>query len=127
DYYLQAIAMGDAEAAYNLGVLYDEGELVFRDAHRARGAYEDAVALDHPWAKINLAYLLLEGDVTADERAEAISLFRSAADDEGDTNAGLELAVQLQKGDGAEQDESEQRVLAALQAHDLELVRWLQQ
>src|SRR5690606_39772538 len=65
--------------------------------------------------------------VTADERAEAISLFRSAADDEGDTNAGLELAVQLQKGDGAEQDESEQRVLAALQAHDLELVRWLQQ
>lgn len=127
DYYLQAIAMGDAEAAYNLGVLYDEGELVFRDADRALGAYEDAVALDHPWAKINLAYLLLEGEVTADERAESISLFRSAADDDGDTNAGLELAVQLQMGDGTEQDESEQRVLAALQAHDLELVRWLQQ
>lgn len=127
DYYLQAIVMGDAEAAYNLGVLYDEGELVFRDVHRARGAYEDAVALDHPWAKINLAYLLLEGEVTADERAEAIMLLRSAADDDGDTNAGLELAIQLQKGAEAEQDESQRRVLAALQAHDLELVRWLQQ
>lgn len=125
-YYMQAIRAGDAEAAYNLGVLYDEGELVFRDALKAQGAYEDALALDHPLAKINLAYLYLEKGRSEEQRAEALALFRSAAEDDGDINAGLQLALLIQDGDTAEHDESEALVLAALRDRDLELARWLQ-
>lgn len=126
DYYMQAIRAGDAEAAYNLGVLYDEGELVFRDSLKAQGAYEDALAMDHSLAKINLAYLYLEKGQSEEQRAEALALFRSAAEDDGDINAGLQLALLIQDGDTAQQNESEALVLAALRDRDLELARWLQ-
>ncbi|SEQ53810.1 hypothetical protein SAMN05428969_3432 [Devosia sp. YR412] len=123
----QAAALGDAEAAYNIGVLYDEGELVVRDAQQAARYYEQAIAGDFSWAKINLGYLLLEGTVDDAERARALELFRSAAIDDADINAGLQLGLMLQDGSAAEQDESETLVIAALRDRDMELARWLQQ
>lgn len=124
--YEKAAGQGDAWSLYNLGVIYDEGELVLRDAAKAKSYYEQAVAKDHAWARINLGYLLLEGDVDDAERAEALALFRTAAVDDGDVNAGLQLGIMLQDGSAAEQDESEGLVLAALKARDAELGRFLQ-
>jgi TPR repeat protein len=126
EYFEKAAAMGDADAAYNIGVIYDEGELVLRDVAQARAAYETAVAGGFGWAKINLAYLLLEGTPDAADRERAVALFRAAAEDDGDTNAGLQLALLLQDGTEAEQDESAALVLAALRARDFELARVLQ-
>lgn len=123
----QAAAQGDAEAAYNIAVIYDEGKLLLRDAGQAKHYYEQAVDGNFSWAKINLGYLLLEGSVDAAERQRALELFRSAAKDDGDINAGLQLGIMLQSGSVAEQEESEALVLAALKARDRELARFLQQ
>ncbi|WP_286719323.1 hypothetical protein [Devosia sp. 63-57] len=120
-------AAGDAEAAYNLGVLYDEGELVLRDVGKARQFYEAAVADGHSFARVNLGYLLLEGKPDEQARAEALALFRLAAEEDGDINAGLQLGLMLQDGSAAEQAESETLVLAALRDRDFELGRFLQQ
>lgn len=124
--YERAAAQGDAWSTYNLGVLYDEGALVLRDVDKAKGYYEQAVALDHAWAMVNLGYLLLEEDVDPDERQQALDLFRTAAEEYGDVNAGLQLGVMLQEGTAAEQDESEALVLVALKARDTELGSFLQ-
>lgn len=123
----QAAARGDAEAAYNIAVIYDEGVLVVRDTEQARHYYEEAVAGHFGWAKVNLGYLLLEGSVEDADLQRALALFRSAAEDDGDINAGLQLGIMLQDGTPAEQDESERLVLTALQARDFELARFLQQ
>lgn len=123
----QAAERGDAEAAYNMGVLYDEGELLVRDTKQAAKFYEQAVAGNYTWAKVNLAYLLLEAPVEPAERTRALELFRSAAIDDGDTNAGLQLGIMLQDGTEAEQAESQTLVVAALVARDFELARFLQQ
>ena len=123
----QAAAQGDAEAAYNIAVIYDEGDLVVRDVAQAQRYYEQAIEGDFSWARINLGYLLLEGSPDATQRHRALDLFRAAAIDDGDTNAGLQLGIMLQNGSEAEQDESETLVLAALKARDFELARFLQQ
>ncbi|WP_224702360.1 tetratricopeptide repeat protein [Devosia aquimaris] len=125
--YEQASARGDAWSSYNLGVLYDEGSLVLRDAAKAKQYYEQAIAKDHYWAMINLGYLLLEGEVDAEVRDRAVALFRRATTEDGDINAGLQLGILLQDGNSAEQDESEQLVIAALKARDTELGSFLQQ
>jgi len=123
----QAAAKGDAEAAYNIAVIYDEGEMVVRDVKQARRYYEEAVEGDFGWAKVNLGYLLLEGSPDAADYQRAVDLFRAAADEDDDINAGLQLGIMLQDGSATEQDESETRVIAALQDRDFELARFLQQ
>ena len=121
-----AAAAGDAEAAYNIGVIFDEGEIVLRDLERARVHYEQAVAGGFGWAKVNLAYALLEDEGDGEALARAISLFRDAAENDGDINAGLELARLIQSGSEAEQAEAEGLVMAALRDRDFELGRFLQ-
>src|SRR5690606_30123526 len=126
-HFVDAASRGDAEAAYNAGVLYDDGEMVVRDAAQAERYYRQAANVGHEWAKINLAHLLIEDGRSDSERDEAQALFRAAADTDKDINSGLQLALLLQNGTVQEQDESEQRVLAALRARDLELAKLLQQ
>lgn len=122
----QAAEMGDAEAAYNIAVLYDEGEMLLRNPELAKQFYEQAIEGDFSFARINLGYLLLEDPVEPQDRQRALTLFRTAAQDDGDINAGLQLGLMLQNGNAAEQDESETLVIKALQARDLELARFLQ-
>lgn len=123
----EAAALGDAEAAYNIAVLYDEGEMLLRNTALATQFYEQAVAGNFSFARINLGYLLLEDPVEPQEWQRALTLFRAAAEDDGDINAGLQLALMLQNGNAADQDESEALVIQALQARDFELARFLQQ
>lgn len=120
-YFAKAAELGDSAAAYNIAVMYDEGTLLIRDTEKAREYYKSAVAQDYTWAKVNLAHLLLEGTPSPEDRSTAIALLVAAADDDGDTNAGLDLALLLQSGDDIDAAESAERMITALRAKDYQL------
>lgn len=126
-HFVDAAARGDADAAFNAGVLYDDGNMVVRNATQAERYYRQAANAGHEWAKINLAHLLIEEGRSDAERTEAIALFHAAAKDDKDINSGLQLGLLIQDGSAQEQEESERLVLAALRARDLELAKLLQQ
>jgi hypothetical protein len=54
-YLTNAAELGDAEAHYQLGVMYDKGEGVEKDEDKAVYHYEKAAIGGHPWARHNLA------------------------------------------------------------------------
>lgn len=124
--FADAAARGDAEAAYNAAVLYDEGDLVMRNAAFAERYYRQALNAGHASAKVNLAYLLFEKGRSDAERAEALTLFQASTIEDEDTNSGLQLGLLIQNGSAEEQDVSEKLILAALAERDLELAKFLQ-
>jgi TPR repeat protein len=54
-YLTKAAELGDAEAHYQLGVMYEDGEGVEKDEEKVVYHYEKAAIGGHPWARHNLA------------------------------------------------------------------------
>jgi hypothetical protein len=76
---LRAAQRGSAQAAFNVGVMYERGFIFERDSTRAVEWYRKAVEADLPMAKHNLALLLRDGKGAPRNGKEALDLLRSAS------------------------------------------------
>ena len=86
DEWLPLAELGDAEAQYNLGVLYDEGASVDQDLGKAAGWYRKAAEQGFMDAQANLGMMYYRGEGVARDGIEAARWFQLAAD-RGDTEA----------------------------------------
>jgi hypothetical protein len=75
----KAAALGNAQAAFNLGELYRTGKGVSQDTATAAVWYEKASAAGLPSAQFFLGVLLYNGNGVGQDRERAIGLFKRAA------------------------------------------------
>jgi TPR repeat protein len=91
--WLPLAELGDAEAQYNLGVMYDEGAGVDRDLPLAAQWYRRAAEQGFIDAQTNLGMMYLAGQGVPQDRAEARDWLQKAAA-QGDAEA-AELLDQI--------------------------------
>ena len=84
--WLPLAELGDAEAQYNLGVLYDEGAGVEQDLATAISWYQKAASQGFIDAQTNLGMMLYHGHGVERDYQAAARWFRQAAD-QGDEEA----------------------------------------
>jgi TPR repeat protein len=90
---------GDAEAQYNLGVMYERGEGVAKDEAEAVRWYTQAAAQGNADAQYNLGVMYGQGRGVAKDEAEAVRWYRKAAA-QGDAGAQNLLEVMYGQGRG---------------------------
>lgn len=102
DALLSAIAAGAAERGWlELGTLYASGPPEIQDAANAAAAFERAVELGNPWAMIELAGILGNGNGVPADLARAEALLRQAASLGGDpAPSAFMLLGDLHRGPG---------------------------
>jgi TPR repeat protein len=88
--WLPLAELGDAEAQYNLGVMYDEGAGMKQDMAAAAGWYRKAAEQGFVDAQTNLGIMYYHGQGVARDHTEAARWFRQAAD-QGDSEAAAYL------------------------------------
>jgi hypothetical protein len=86
--WLPLAELGDVEAQYNLGVMYDEGAGVERDLAAAAAWYHKAAEQGFVDAQTNLGIMYYHGQGVARDPAEAAYWFREAASHGDDEAAG---------------------------------------
>jgi len=86
DEWLPLAELGDAEAQYNLGVMYDEGASVEKDLVKATEWYRKAAEQGFLEAQYNLGMMYYHGLGVHPDRAEASRWLQLAAD-RGDSEA----------------------------------------
>ena len=84
--WLPLAELGDAEAQYNLGVLYDEGAGVEKDLASAAGWYRKAAEQGFMDAQTNLGIMYVHGQGVPRDYREAMRWFQRAAS-QGDREA----------------------------------------
>ncbi len=97
---------GQADAQFNLGVLYDEGLGVKQDQAQAVQWYRRAAEQGHAQAQYNLAVLYASGLGVAQDYAEAARWYRQAAL-QNLREAQFNLGVLYENGFGINQDYTE--------------------
>jgi TPR repeat protein len=97
---LRAAGAGSAQAAFNVGVMYERGFVVERDSGRAVDWYRKAADGDMPAAKHNLALLLRDGRGAPRDAKRAIELLHSAAR-QGMAASMFSLGDMYERGDAA--------------------------
>lgn len=107
----QLAEQGNANAQYNLGVMYDKGYGVERDYAKARKWYKKAAAQNYAKAEHNLGVMYQEGRGVQASSAAAARWFKRAAR-HGEPAAQNNLAVLYARGKGVEQN----TILAAVWA-----------
>ncbi len=104
---LQPLAeTGDADAQYNLGILYDTGQGVPQDYREAARWYGMAGDQDHASALYNLGLLHFEGKGVERDEVKAIGLYRRAAR-HGDADALSSIGYMFLHGIGVEENQLE--------------------
>ncbi len=99
---------GNAEAQYQVGVMYDHGQTVKRSYRTAAQWYERAAQQGHPGAQFNLGFMLYNGSGEEDDpvaqnySAAAAWLTRAAASGIGE--AKYMLSNMYLRGDGVDRD-----------------------
>ena len=91
----KAASLGHANAAFELGSLYEAGLGVPKDYGRAKSYYERAIAKGHRNAHFNLALLLNNGQVPFSDLQKSRELMQVVAQ-QGDVEAQYTLATLLQ-------------------------------
>jgi len=86
DEWLPLAELGDAEAQYNLGVMYDQGASVDQDLGKAASWYRKAAEQGFTDAQTNLGMMYYRGEGVPGDHTEAARWFQLAAD-KGDTEA----------------------------------------
>ena len=86
DEWLPLAELGDVEAQYNLGVMYDQGASVDQDLGKAANWYRKAAEQGFMDAQANLGMMYYRGDGVPGDHTEAARWFQLAAD-KGDTEA----------------------------------------
>ena len=102
----QAAEMGHAGAQSNLGVYYENGWGVPKDAAEAVKWFRAAAEQGHAVAQSNLGVYYENGWGVPKDAAEAVKWFRAAAE-QGNAGAQFNLGVCYGKGFGVEQDVAE--------------------
>jgi localization factor PodJL len=100
---LHAAELGSSDAAFDVGVMYENGFVVERDSSRAAQWYRRAAEKGLPAAEHNLALMLREGKGVARDVTEAIKLLLAAAH-QGMTASMFALGDIYEKGDVATKD-----------------------
>jgi TPR repeat protein len=96
-WFRQAAGQGIANAAYNLGVLYQQGLGQEQDLQRALDWYRRAAMMNHPEAQYNLGIAYIEGVGTRYNPAMAAAFFEKAAFS-GIVEAAYNLGLILENG-----------------------------
>jgi TPR repeat protein len=94
---------GDADAQYNLGVMYDKGPGVPQDYVQARQWYEQAAAQGDANAQSNLGVMYEKGRGVSQDYVQARQWYEKAAA-QGDANALYNLGLLYRYGYGVPQD-----------------------
>jgi TPR repeat protein/peptidoglycan hydrolase-like protein with peptidoglycan-binding domain len=100
---LRAAEAGSAQAAFNVGVIYERGFVVERDSSRAVEWYRKAADGNMPAAKHNLALLLRDGKGAPRDAKRAIELLHSAAR-QGMAASMFSLGDMYERGDAGQKD-----------------------
>ncbi len=100
---LRAAEAGSAQAAFNVGVMYERGFVVERDSSRAVEWYRKAADGNMPAAKHNLALLLRDGKGAPRDAKRAIELLRSATR-QGMAASMFSLGDMYERGDAGSKD-----------------------
>ena len=113
----QKAEQGDAEAQFNLGVMYTNGYGVWQDYAQAAAWFLKAAEHGDAKAQIALGYACAKGQGVPQDDAQALAWYRKAAD-QGDPDAQSNLGAMYADGVGVSQDYVE-----ALKWTDLAAVR----
>jgi TPR repeat protein len=97
---------GDADAQFNLGVMYAKGQGVVKDEVEAVKWFRKAADQGNAEAQSNLGVMYAKGEGVVKDEVEAVKWFRKAAD-QGDADAQYNLGVMYAKGQGVVKDEVE--------------------
>ena len=97
DEWLPLAELGDAEAQYNLGVMFDQGASVEQDLAKAASWYRKAAEQGFMDAQTNLGMMYYRGEGVAADHDEASRWLQRAAD-KGDAEAAA-LLEQLARND----------------------------
>jgi TPR repeat protein/peptidoglycan hydrolase-like protein with peptidoglycan-binding domain len=100
---LRAAEAGSAQAAFNVGVMYERGFVVERDSGRAVEWYRKAADGNMPAAKHNLALMLRDGKGAPRDVARAVELLQSAAR-QGMAASMFSLGDMYERGDAGAKD-----------------------
>ena len=103
---LLAADQGDADAQYNLGLMYYNGDGVTQDDAEALKWYRLAADQGDATAQSNLGSMYANGDGVTQDDAEALKWYRKAAD-QGNAWAQYSLGSMYQNGLGVTQDYAE--------------------
>ena len=101
--YRLAADQGDADAQFNLGLMYKNGEGVSRDAVEAARLYRLAADQGDADAQFNLGVMYYYGEGVSRDAVEAARFFRLAAD-QGDADAQFNLGLMYKNGEGVFRD-----------------------
>lgn len=102
-WYRKAAEQGDAQAQFNLGVAYDNGEGVPQDVQRAAAWTRKAAEQGHANAQYNLGVSYENTAKACQRRSPSSGLYRKAAE-QGNTLAQYNLGVIYSNGQGVPQD-----------------------
>ena len=97
---------GDADAQFNLGVMYDSGRGVLKDQAEAVRWYRLAAEQGHADAQFNLGAMYANGVGVPRDDAEAVRWYRLSAD-QGNADAQFNLGVSYSNGEGVLKDDAE--------------------
>jgi TPR repeat protein len=100
---------GSANAQYNLGAIYDNGDGVPEDDTEAAKWYHQAAEQGQINAQFNLGVMYENGEGVVKSATEAASWYQKAAD-QGDYRSQYNLGVLYANGDGVTQSDSESYV-----------------
>jgi TPR repeat protein len=101
----QAAAQGHADAQYNLGQCYHNGDGVPKDMAKAAEWCGKAAAQGDAKAQYNLGDCYYNGDGVPEDKAKAAEWWGKAAA-QGDANAQFKLGVCYYSGDGVPEDKA---------------------
>ncbi len=113
--WLPLAEQGEAEAQYNLGVLYDKGQGVPQDDTKAVRWYRLAAGQGNSAAQFNLGVMYANGQGVPQDDGEALRWYRLAAE-QGKASAQNNLGVSYAKGQGVLQDYAQAHMWASLAA-----------
>ena len=94
---------GDAEAQYNLGVMYERGEGVPQNDRQAVFWYRKAAEQGDAEAQYNLGVMYERGEGIPQNGRQAVFWYRKAAE-QGDAEAQYNLGVMYERGEGIPQN-----------------------
>ncbi|WP_316899621.1 tetratricopeptide repeat protein [Pseudodesulfovibrio indicus] len=83
--YEEAVADGNADAMYHLGVMYAEGQGVKQDYAKAAQLLQQAAAQNQDDAQLMLGMFYIYGDGVPQDPAKGAALIKAAAENRNDT------------------------------------------
>ena len=110
EWYQKAAQQGDAEAQFNLGVMYKNGDGVTQDYEKAVEWYQKAADQGYASAQFNLGVMYKNGDGVTQDYEKAVEWYQKAAQ-QGDAQAQFNLGEMYRRGHGVTQNKEKEKKL----------------